>query len=268
MRKKNIFILSVSSGIGADLKDRYEAEGHYVCGTFRNKSHLFEGFPSFLFCDLTLPESIDKCIQRYRLMKRPWDVFISCAGTMEPIGPFFSGSFDEWEKSIDQNVLGQLRFLHALYPLRNKKGKPAVVFFAGAGTNKAVPGYSAYTASKIFLIKMCELLDSECPDMNIFIIGPGWVRTRIHGQTMKAGKKAGVNFDLTREFLKSGQKGTDFKDIFDCMEWCIRQGRKVAGGRNFSVVHDSWKKNGQALKKKLLADPDKFKLRRYKNEGR
>ncbi len=59
---------------------------------------------------------------------------------------------------------------------------------AGGGTNNPFTNYSAYCVAKIALIKMTELLDDEEKKLNIFIIGPGFVRTRIHRKRCVQGK--------------------------------------------------------------------------------
>ena len=38
---------------------------------------------------------------------------------------------------------------------------------------------------------MCELLDDEIKNLNIFILGPGFTKTKTHFETLKAGKLAG-----------------------------------------------------------------------------
>ena len=141
-----------------------------------------------------------------------------------------------------------------------------VVFFAGGGTNNPFTNYSAYCVSKILLIKMCELLDDENTDLNVFIVGPGWVRTKIHDQTLDNPKGAGNSYERTLEFLESEGSGTSYEDIYDCINWCIAKGRDVAGGRNFSVVYDTWRQGGEQLAEQLRGDSDKFKLRRFGNE--
>jgi NAD(P)-dependent dehydrogenase (short-subunit alcohol dehydrogenase family) len=140
-----------------------------------------------------------------------------------------------------------------------------VVFFAGGGTNNPFPSYSAYCVGKIALIKMCELLDDENPDLNVFILGTGWVRTKIHEQTLEAGALAGANLQKTRSFMDQGIQGTSHADIAAMIRWGIEQGRPVAGGRNFSVVHDAWNRDGPGLAAALSSDADKFKLRRHGN---
>lgn len=269
--QKNVFILGIGSGIGEALAERYLRAGYSVTGAYRHKSgirKLLSGREiSLLKCDITKRSSVKKCLDKYKKSGKGWNIFISCVGSMEPIDRFFACDFDDWEKSVAVNSLSQLRFLHEIYPFRRKAGICHVIFFAGGGTNNPFPNYSAYCSSKILLIKMCELLDDENPDLNVFIVGPGWVRTGIHAQTLNNRSGAGGNYERTKKFLRSNDPGTDFNDIYDCINWCIGRGKSVVGGRNLSVVHDPWRGKGAALARRLRNDADKFKLRRFKNEG-
>jgi short-subunit dehydrogenase len=267
--KKGVFISGISSDIGKALAKLYLADGCKLAGTYRRKEAVkdLSVYPCVkLFkCDIGRRTDIKRTIIRHKKNYMPWDIYISCVGTMEPIGKFFECDFDKWEQSVIVNSMSQLRFLHEIYPYRHKGKICNVVFFAGGGTNNPFAGYSAYCAAKIMLIKMCELLDDENPDINVFIIGPGWVRTKIHAQTLGNSSAAGHNYERTINFLKSKNPGTDYRDIYDCINWCINRGIRVAGGRNFSVVHDHWRNGGEALARQLRADKDKFKLRRFKN---
>ena len=268
--KGNVFILGIGSGIGEALARLYIKNGYSVTGTYRHAGSVKElssvSGVRLLKCDVSSRASVKRCLDAYKKSARPWNIFISCVGTMEPIGRFFDCDFDDWETSVAVNSLAQLRFLHGIYPFRHKRGVSHAVFFAGGGTNNPLPNYSAYCASKIMLIKMCELLDNENPDLNVFIVGPGWVRTRIHAQTLDSRSRAGGNYERTRKFLASNEPGTDLRDIYDCINWGIAEGKPVAGGRNFSVVHDPWRGKVTALARRLRGDQDKFKLRRFKNE--
>jgi len=268
--KKNVFILGISSDIGSALAERYLSQGYNVGGTFRNKNSamnlLAKRGASLFKCDISKKSSIRECVEKIKKSSEPWDIFISCVGYMEPIGKFFSCDFEEWEESVIVNSVSQLRFLHAIYPLRHKDKVCHVVFFAGGGTNGPFTNYSAYCAAKIMLIKMCELLDDENRNLSTFILGSGWVKTKIHAQTLKNRSEAGLNYERTLKFLKSKGAGTDYQDIYDCINWCIAQGVLVSGGRNFSVVYDPWRNGGLSFKHQLRADPDKFKLRRFKNK--
>ena len=264
---KTVFILGLSSDIGRALAERYLTEGCRVVGTFRQRIDFSDatGRLHLLPCDVQSPESIRQAVAAYDALREPWDVFISAVGTEEPIGPFFDCDFDAWEQSVIVNSTAQLRVLHALYSRRRRGQIAQAVFFAGGGTNSPFANYSAYCVSKISLIKMCELLADENPDLNVFILGPGFVRTKIHQQTLKNRAAAGQNYDKTVGFLMAENPGTSHDDIYRCVNWGITHGREVVAGRNFSVVHDPWREPGPGLPDQLRADVNKFKLRRHRN---
>lgn len=263
-----VFVLSVSSDIGEQLALHYLERGLRVAGTYRRElpASLRErtNFVA-LRCDVSQRESGSRIAAFLESENFHWDLFVSCVGQLAPVGPFFGCDFDAWAESVETNSIAQLRALHAAYPMRKAGGISHVVFFAGGGTNNPFRSYSAYCVGKIALIKMCELLDDENPDLNVFILGTGWVRTKIHAQTLEAGVLAGVNFDKTRTFIEQGIPGTSHADIASMIAWGVAQGRPVAGGRNFSVVHDAWSNGGDDLAVALRGDSDKFKLRRHGN---
>lgn len=267
---KTVFILGITSDIGRELGLRFMSDSWRVTGTCRPQAdrHQLPADFQLFECDLGSAESIDRFIGEYQRENCQWDVFIVAAGTEEPIGSFWECEGDAWDKAIAINALAPLRVLRALWPYRNKTAQPAVAFFSGAGTNNAAPAYSAYSSSKIFLIKMCELLDAESLDTSFFILGPGIVRTKIHDQTLRAPAKSGPNYKKVVDFLGSEDPGTSHDDIYSCLRWCIGLPKEAIGGRNISIVYDPWRKGGEALSAALVAAPDLYKLRRFGNDFR
>ena len=212
--------------------------------------------------DITSREQIISFANKLKKREFAWNVLISAPGVLEPIGSFFSIDFDAWDKSFITNSTAQLRVLHTVYGLRERSSPAKVILFAGGGTNGPFDNYSAYCAGKLVLIKMTELLDSECPDLQISIVGTGWVNTKIHQQTLAAGDAAGQNFNRTREYLKVAE-GTvaNLETVVECIDWCLSAPRNAVGGRNFSLVHDPWR--DADLIEVLNADPNLYKLRRH-----
>lgn len=266
---KTVFILSASSDIGYELARRYLDEGYKIVGTYRDVGKLDKllHHPNayFILCDINRKKDINRLKNTLKKKKIIWDIFISCVGDLSPVGLFFSLDFDSWNKSLLINSLEQLRVLHGIYKLRNTKLETNVIFFAGGGTNNSVTDLSAYTLGKIMLTKFCELMNTENNDMNFFIVGPGWTKTKIHKEILNSQVK-GKKLEETKKFLKSG-RGTEFEDIYNCINWLIKKGKKVSGGRNFSVVSDEWRgRNAHCLAKELEADINMYKLRRFKNE--
>ncbi len=266
----SVFILSVSSDIGEQLALGYLRRGFAVAGTYRKSlPESLSGQERFsgLRCDVASPECGSQISAFMAESGMRWDVFISCVGQLAPVGPFFEVNVDSWAASVETNGVAQLRALHAAHPFRRIDRVCHVIFFAGGGTNNPFRCYSAYCLGKIALIKMCELLDDENPDLNVFIVGTGWVRTKIHEQTLEAGPRAGDSYSKTRHFLGQNEPGTDHSTIAAMIDWGIKQGRSVAGGRNFSIVNDPWDEGSASLAAALLADSNKFKLRRHGNHA-
>jgi short-subunit dehydrogenase len=216
-------------------------------------------------CDFTKKKSVQAFAATLKKKKIIWDAFISCAGYLLPAKSFFDCNIDEWIESVHVNGLEQLRALHLLYPLRNKKAVSDVVYFAGGGADRVVKNITAYAIAKIILMKMCEYLDAENKDLNVFIVGPGWVKTKIHDPILKNKGVAPERVEQTKRFVESNG-GTDLAEIFECIQWLREEGRELSGGRNFSVVYDPWRKQTrQALLKEIQSNPDMYKLRRHKN---
>jgi NAD(P)-dependent dehydrogenase (short-subunit alcohol dehydrogenase family) len=266
--QRTVFIAAISSDIGRELALLHRQRGDHVIGTYRNANHAnallgLQGM-DLLSCDLSEQQSIARAAASLKALDKPWDVFISAVGDLRPIGPFFESDVGLWAASTDVNGTGQLRLLHAVYPHRRPETVAKVAFLVGGGINGPFRNYSAYCLGKIMLVKACELLHDEAPDVHAVAIGTGWVDTKIHRQTLDAGETAGPNYRKTTDFLASGQSGTTCSDILACMDWCFGQGRAVTGGRNFSVVHDAWRE-GAGLKADLLADQDRYRLRRSGN---
>lgn len=263
-----VIILSISSDIGMVLAKRYLKDGFRVIGTYRTFSDKLldiqkEKSCSLISCDITDPKAVKSLVEKLGRLKVRWKTFISCVGEPRPLTPFFKTDFDLWSKSLEINAIAQLRVLHALYPLRDKTSVCSVVFFAAGGINKAVVNFSAYTIGKIMLVKMCEYLDAEEKDLNIFTVGPGWTRTKTHELILKDPGISKEKRQETLEFLKRG-KGTDLDYIYECIRWLSDTGKNTASGRNFAIAHDPLgKEKRQSLEKALKRDGNMYKLRRY-----
>jgi NAD(P)-dependent dehydrogenase (short-subunit alcohol dehydrogenase family) len=257
---KTAIIISISSDIGDAMARRWKSAGWEVFGTYRTKSDkvnsLTEAGGRLIECDLSDTDSVIKACDSLP----EWDVLVLCPGTQDPVGLFAETDFEEWEGSIKVNLTSQLRIVHALLP--KKKKDASVIFFAGGGANNAPTNYSAYIMSKIALTKMTELLDAEVVDAKFTIVGPGWVKTKIHESTLKAGERAGSNLTRTKEKLM-GNECTPMEEVLDCCDWIVESPRNVVSGRNISVVFDAW--GNKKLEEELKKDFNMYKLRRDGN---
>jgi len=267
--KSRAIILSISSDVGTALARRWLSRGWEVAGTYRTNSATLDPLRDagawLLRCDLADSASVGEACRQLCDQFSGWDAIVLCPGMLEPVGSFADCDFDTWEESLRVNLTAPLRVLHGVLPARRRESElgPCVLFFAGGGTNNAPPNYSAYTTSKIALIKACELLDAEIPDTRFVILGTGWVKTKIHEATLRAGPRAGDNYQRTVDKL-GGDTCTPMVRVLDFCDWALQAPRAVVSGRNFSVPHDRW--GAPELNEWLIGDPHAYKLRRSGND--
>ena len=243
------------------------SKGHSVSGTYRNKSDITKDLEAsnvdLYYLDLKSTQSCKEFLNQISSDYK-WDALIIGAGDQNPVGQFLKTDFETWEDSIRINFVGQMEVLQKMIKFANVKSKisPVCLFFAGGGTNNAVKNYSAYTISKIASIKMVELLDAEISNISFTIIGPGWVKTKIHQATLNSSyAEIGENFHKTKQMLDN-DLCFPIEKVVMCCDWIIHQKRNLISGRNFSAVHDPW---SDSRIKKIANNSDLFKLRRYGN---
>jgi len=265
--KPKILIFGISSDIGIALAKHWLEFGAEIIGTYRRMSPKLSNLkisPDDLFsCDFSSKISIERTLKDLQTKTDNWDAAIFCQGTMNPLGPFTKSDIDEWEKSFQINFLSIMRILHFLLPSRSKQGHPIVITFAGGGTNSAPRYNSSYVSSKIALTKSMELLDAEYEDTRFSILGPGWVKTKIHTEMLDASD------DMKREKLETSKRLSEnnFVPMSDVVELChylFTTKSKALSGRNFSAAHDKWKSKN--FLKFLSNNQDAYKLRRHSNE--
>jgi len=269
--KKTILILSITSDIAINFALRKISQGYTVYGTYRqtdkNYHTLLEKGAKLVYLDLQDKKSIHQATQHFLKDDFKWDCMMIAAGAVFPVGPFQEVPIEEWGNSLQINFLGPLSFVHEMLKIRNQnlRQNPAVIFFSGSGTNDAPQNYSAYTLSKIALIKACEVLDAESLDTKFSIIGPGIVDTKIHEPTIASKEKYASSYEKL-ENAKQLKACTAMDDILECCDWIISQPKAVVGGRNFSVKHDNWRL-GLDFENYLKTNDNYLKLRRYGNDN-
>ena len=246
--KKKILIIGVNSGIGEALAIRYAQKGAMIIGTYRKSPSTIcssvENIVSYKL-DISNPKNIDSFHDYLANTSFNWDIIIFSVGVLEPIGNFLDTDFSQWEKSFSTNFFGQLQLMHGVRKLANLNA--TAIFFTGGAPGGVLQNYSSYSIAKIGLTKMVEYLDAK-----------------IHEQTIKSQDNSGSNLERTKLFLKNKEKGTTFNDIYDCINWIDSRNKKVVGGRNFSVVWDSWgdRAGSNELEDDLINNIDLYKMRR------
>jgi NAD(P)-dependent dehydrogenase (short-subunit alcohol dehydrogenase family) len=184
-----------------------------------------------------------------------WDLCLITIGRVAPVGNWWEQPEDQWNECIYSNLVAPFFLLRDIWPWAKTDAR--VCFFAGSNPNQIMPGYSAYNASKMGLLKLVEQLDAETPDAVFFALGPGVTDTKIHQATREA-----LWSNPRLERADRDGSFTKMEDIYTTLRWCAEQKKEVVGGRNICVSDVMSRTYHDFFVKALLANPNMLKLRR------
>ena len=256
---KKIMITGINSGIGLALAMELLSAGRYqLYGTYRKPNEMvtkLEKLKVIMFrVDFSCPESIDTWLTE--ITPASFDCFYFIHGSLTPIGKLGDIKMSDWHTANFVNFQSIVQVLnHCLAELQSGC---RVITLAGGGVNGAPKCFSAYTSAKVSLVKLAELCAAEYPELLFFNIGPGWVDTPIHQQTLIAKATAGDAYQVTLDRYDSGDF-IDMNDVISALIFFLDEATYEFSGRNYSVASDNF---DITIRSKLNGDENLFKLRR------
>jgi NAD(P)-dependent dehydrogenase (short-subunit alcohol dehydrogenase family) len=134
-----------SSGIGEATARLLKLRGAKVFVLDKNKSINPISNVTYIVCDITNKENVDKSVAD--VAKNGLDILVNNAG-IGVIGDVTQASDEDWHKVLDVNVVGTARMSAAAIPFLRKSKSAAIV---NVSSTVALSGFSqiaAYSASK------------------------------------------------------------------------------------------------------------------------
>ncbi len=189
------------------------------------------------------------------------DGLVNCAGIYGPIGKTDEINPAEFVSTIKINLFGTFYMCHYFLPLLKKSPRGKIVNFAGGGAASPFPNYSAYSLSKISVVRLTENMALEFARANIDInaIAPGFVMTRLHQETIKAGEKAGGDF-LKKTLSEMEKGGVPAEEAASLAAFLLSRESDGITGKFISAHWDSW--TNEEFLDKLKTDKDFATIRR------
>ena len=224
MKKLNIFITGVSSGIGKSAAVELCKSGHNVCGFARRSDKLKEISEQlsredgeFLITegDVRNATDVDKAVTQ---MTEKWggiDVIIPNAG-LGKFNPLDKGTMEEWKLMVDVNITGVLQIIHSCLP-HLLKSKGHVVNIGSLASRQVFHNSGVYCATKHFVLAMSESIRMEFSGkLAVTTINPGAVNTEFISHT--------DNDDLRTEYEPNFESGMSPKFIADAIVEAVNSG--------------------------------------------
>jgi len=194
LSQKSVLITGASSGFGAAAARAFGAQhGKLLLGARRldrleavaaeaRQAGATEAHVHAL--DVTKTASVEEFVQWARTKTNSVDVLINNAGRDE-----------DWETTLQTNVLGVLRTVRAVLPLMPKDAGSSILNIGSVAGRYAYEGGAAYCAAKAGELKITQVLRLELNGTGIRItsLDPGMAKTefstvRFKGDTARAEK--------------------------------------------------------------------------------
>ncbi len=134
--------------------------------------------PLLLDCDVADRARVEECAAMLERELGAVDLLVNNAGYGHHRS-FLDWDLDDMERMIRVNYLGSLYWTRLLLPAMVARGRGRLVFVSSVAGRLAVPGESAYAASKFALSGLAEALSLELEGsgVSVLTVYPGTVRT-------------------------------------------------------------------------------------------
>ena len=205
LRDKWVLITGASSGFGAEAARAFAACGAKLLLGARRKDRLEAvatealraGAPAAhaFALDVSQTASVEAFLASVRRYTDRLDVLINNAGGAHGLDTVAQGKDEDWEATLQANVLGILRVTRAALPLMMKNPGSTIINIGSLAGRVAYEGGSAYCAAKAGELQITRTLRLELNGTGIRVssVDPGLSETefslvRFKGDTARAKK--------------------------------------------------------------------------------
>lgn len=188
----------------------------------------------------------------------PLHGLVTAAGVLGPIGPLEDLAPQDLIQTIAVNLIGTMLALHHALPRLRATGGRAVTL-SGGGATVPLPRYDAYAASKAAVVRLTENV-AAIGGVEVNCVAPGFVATRMHEGTLKAGPDAAGEdyYEQTRAQLAQG--GLPASQAAELIGFLLSADAQGISGRLLSAQWDPWRED--EFRARLRADDSLATLRR------
>ena len=115
--------------------------------------------------------------------------------------------------------------LKKILPYFKKQKKGKIIQFAGGGAASSFPFFTAYSTSKVALVRFIENIAIEEKKNNISLncVAPGAVNTRMLDEVLKAGPNKVGKIFYKKSILQKKNGGTDIDKINELVEFLCNE---------------------------------------------
>ncbi len=238
-------------GIGEAVALAFAREGARLAIASRTQSELDQvaagiqalgGQAQAIRTDVSNRDDVIQLIEATLTTYGQIDILVNAAGVHGPIGPMWDVDIDEWIRNIQINLFGTFMCCHAVLPHMIERRQGKIVNFSGGGATSPLPRFTAYGVSKTGIVRLTETLAEEVKefDIQVNVIAPGAVDTRMQDQVLAAGERAGELLTRIRRLRETGKGGVPRELPAELVVFLASDDSDGLTGKLIAAPYDGW----------------------------
>lgn len=253
LKGRSAIVTGASVGLGAEIADRFAAEGASLMICARNRvdldnkrNALAKAYPGIAVhaevVDIANQSDVDGLFAAAAKAFGKVDILVNNAGVYGPMGNIDDNDWDEWQQAIAINLIGTVYCTRKAVQMFKPNGYGKIINLSGGGATNPLPGISSYAASKAAVVRFTETVALEVAEHRIDVnaVAPGALTTRLTDQLLAAGPdKVGSGLYSRMEKIKA-EGGTPLKVGADLCVYLASADSDGVTGRLISAPWDPW----------------------------
>lgn len=270
LKNKTILITGGSQGIGFAIAEQCAQEGARLILISRHKKDLMQAINklstlsksthTYHALDVSDASQVKKLALKLKKEKLALHGLVNCAAIQGPIGKSRDIEARSFERTVAINLLGTINTCLYISPLFARSTRGKIVNLSGGGATSPFPNYSTYAVSKVGVVRFTENIALEYPKLDANTVAPGFVVTRMHDETIRAGRKRAGEEYLERTKMEIQKGGTSPHKASELTVFLLSKASDGITGKLISAPWDPW--DTLAFQKKLKAERNFGTLRR------
>jgi NAD(P)-dependent dehydrogenase (short-subunit alcohol dehydrogenase family) len=245
-------ITGAGRGIGRSIALAFAREGSQLFLAARTKHELLETVKACQECggkalavvtDISERNQVDHLVSAAINEAGHVDVLVNSAGVYGPIGRTGDIDADSWIRAIEVNLFGPFYLCNILVPYFIQRRQGKIIFLGGGGATAPLPNFSSYAASKAGVARFADTLADELKEFNIQInvIAPGLVDTRLQDEVLAAGSRAGALYNKVKQAREIGTGAVSPEAAASLAVFLASAASGKLTGKLIAAPYDPWR---------------------------